>query len=203
MRIVLVRHPETQANVEGLIYGKTASKYTLLGEKQLQVVAKHALSFPITKIIASPLQRALKLGKAIGDALELPVETHESLEEMNYGMLEGLTYHEAKVQHPDVYDALMSDDFTYQVEGGESYQMFLGRVHRFLDAVIESYDSKEQTVMLVTHGGVIRTALEYLVEGSEGFSWSMNVENGVMIDLIQEGDRFIINNLLNIEENEL
>lgn len=203
MRLILLRHPETTANTRELIYGATDYPYTTLGEKQVKVVVKHVQTFPITKIITSPLGRAKKLAEAIGEELGILPVMEKAIEEMHYGILEGYNYKEAKKKFVDIYNALLLEDMDYEVEGGESYNAFMGRVHEFLDGLIQQHKDLDDVVLIVTHGGVIRTALEYLMDGAIGFSWSMNVENGVMIDLLQEDDRFIINNLLNIEENEL
>lgn len=174
MRFIFLRHPETVANDVGYIYGKTDYPYTDVGEKQLQSALSISETFAFEKIITSPLARAKRLAEAVARRHNMAVSEASALEEMGYGIFEGLTLEEAEVKFPVALEAFMSGDEQYTIPDGESNEAFNARVAEFLDRCLE----EDQDVLLVTHGGVIRTALEYLLDAEPGFSWLLDIGNG-------------------------
>ena len=70
MRLLLIRHGETEHNVAGLLAGVTDSRLTNHGVLQTQRLAAHLLktrNLCFTQIFASDLQRAFRTAKAISD----------------------------------------------------------------------------------------------------------------------------------------
>ncbi len=201
MRILFLRHPETVANERYLIYGEMDFPYTQHGEWQVSEVVKNIGRWPITQIVSSPLNRAKTLAQAVGKVLDLEVNLDARLEEMHQGIFEGLTLDEAKEKDVVAYEVMMEGDMSYVVPGGESYDMLCHRVDDFIKSLNMDETDENTCLLVVSHGGVIRTAIEMLIDAEPGFSWLLEVGNGVVIDIVWHGGTGRIKNIMNLEEN--
>lgn len=196
MRLFLMRHPQTTANLQGLIYGKKDYPYTALGLEQLSVAVENSLLFPIEKIFSSPIERAATLAKAAASRHKLEISYDERLEEMNQGVLEGLTERESQVRYPEVYERLMSGDMSVGPPEGESYNDFRDRVHEMIEELLK----KDGNILVVSHGGVIRTMIEYIIDCEPGFSWQLDIGNGSIVEINLNKKYGRIRSIINIEE---
>lgn len=179
MRLYLLRHTETVANKEGYIYGKKDYPLTEAGKAQLRRAVEHCGEIQDVTVVTSPLGRAKTLGTAVAKRYHWPLEEAAYLEEMGYGVLEGLTAEAATLAHPEVMAGLMSGEGTYQIPGGESGLQFATRVTEGFDALIKA----GKDVLVVSHGGVIRTALEHILDLEPGLLWKLDIGNGSLIEL--------------------
>lgn len=196
MRLIFLRHPQTRANALGYIYGKTDYPYTELGKQQCLAAIENTKYFNFDRIISSPLGRAKTLAEAISHGTHKPLSYDSKLEEMSYGILEGLTVEEGKEQYPEVMDCFLSGEQDFTIPEGETIDDFYGRVYDMIDRCIkENVDT-----LLVSHGGVIRTAIEYLLDVEEGFSWSLEVGNGAYIEVICEDGYHRLINMMNLPD---
>ena len=194
MRLVFVRHPETVANAENIIYGKMDYPYTDKGESQVNEAVSAVSNFDVSAVVSSPLGRAYNLAKPMSEALKLPLTSDSALEEMCYGILEGLGMEEAEHKHPEIIEAFYQGDMTYAIPGGESGEVFEDRVCRFLDRCFE----EGKDLIIVSHGGVIRTALTYLLDADGSFPWHLNVNNGAVAEVVCHEGVCRLNTLINI-----
>lgn len=193
MRFILVRHPQTIANEIGYIYGKTDYPYTELGQEQMHQAVALSDSFTFDRILTSPLGRARRLAEALGAHHQMGITEEKALEEMSYGILEGLTLEEARAKYPDVVAGFMAGDPTYTIPEGEKSEDFYDRVIGILDQCLQG----DETCLLVSHGGVIRTAIEYLLGTEAGFSWQLEVGNGSFIEIVCKDGDHRLKNMMN------
>jgi len=179
MKIYLLRHTQTVANRDGYIYGKLDYPLTPLGEEQLEKSVQLCSEIYNVKLLTSPLARAKKLAQAVGQVQGLNLIEDSALEEMGFGILEGLTVEESEKRFPEAVEGFMSGDPTYRIPEGESGEEFARRV---IDA-IDGYMLEGEDVLLVSHGGVIRIAIEYLLGTEKGFAWKLEVGNGCLMEI--------------------
>mgnify|MGYP001825389289 CR=1 FL=1 len=196
MRFIFVRHPQTIANEIGYIYGKTDYPYTELGQKQCALAIEAATGFQCDQLVSSPLGRARHLAEGIAKNKDMMMILDEALEEMHYGILEGLTVDEGQVKYPEVMERFLKGDDDFTIPEGEDVEHFFFRVHSFLEQCLE----KNEDVLIVSHGGVIRTAIEYLLDAEEGFSWSLEIGNGSIIEIVCEDGYHRLLNMINQPE---
>lgn len=155
MTLLLVRHGESEGNVEGLIQGQLDKPLTDLGRAQALAVADRLKGEGgVDRIVASPLSRALATAEAIGCALDLPVATDARLMEYDFGEVSGLTIMELLERHPG-WRFWNDDEAAPLFPGEEGMRAFDGRV---AEAITELMDLDGQTIA-VTHGGVVMSAL--------------------------------------------
>ncbi len=200
MNITLIRHPQTTANKEHVIYGKLDYPYTNRGHNQLEWLKEYmSINYgmykkdlgPI-KLISSPRGRAAELAKAIGEALELIPQYTETVSEMDFGIFEGLTIEEALDKYPEDYKNFQEHFDTTSIPEGESYEDFIKRMDNmlaYLEELIASGTVEE--AIIISHGGVVREMVERLLDLEPGGSWKFMISNGciVKMELHNEGYR--------------
>ena len=158
MRLLFVRHGETDWNVENRIQGGTDTALNETGQEQArqlgQKLAEQKLM--IAKIYSSKLKRAHKTAEIVGELLGVDVESVDGLEEMNLGQWEGMRWHEVKETYPEEYEEWYLNRRYQKTPNGESYQELLERV---LPALTYITQKEENIVLVVTHSANIVTLL--------------------------------------------
>ncbi len=126
--IWLVRHSESQGNLERRIQGWKDYPLTTLGRRQAARLAETmAQEEGIEKIYTSPLKRAATTAEIVAAVLGLEVEHDCRLMEYNFGPLNGLTRDEIKAQYPQVWQAWQMNEFWMPLPGEEGEQKFDAR----------------------------------------------------------------------------
>lgn len=159
-RLILVRHGETEANVAGRMQGRGNDPLTARGEQQVRAVAARLKreAHPIEAIYTSSLLRARLTADAIGAELGIVPQPRAGLQEMHLGDLEGSSADQLAAAVPGRADE--------RYPGGESAREFVERIMGTLYGIVSAHMGG--TVVAVSHGGVISTALSFFVHGHGG-----------------------------------
>ncbi len=157
-RLLLVRHGRLGAHYIGRLIGATDLPLDSEGKRQGTTLAGRLLRWAPQMCFCSPLQRCRQMAALV--APDLPPHTDSDLREIDFGRWETHTFAEAAAEDPSLVDrwAEMSPQFVFP--GGESLGDFIGRVRAAADRLIQA---EAQTVLAVTHGGVIRTMICHLL----------------------------------------
>ena len=123
------------------------------GLRESELLARRIAALPVAAIYSSPLQRARRTADAIAEALSLEIEERDELVERDVGALSGLVWDEVMERYPEFMRARAEPNPTIEVPGYELDDAFNLRVYNVLEAIIARHP--EQTVAVVTHGGVI------------------------------------------------
>lgn len=168
-KILLVRHGITKANMGNKFAGQTDIDLAEEGIRQAEKLGERLAKTKIDAIYSSDLKRASHTADAIASRHEKEIIRCGELREMNYGEAEGLTYDEIREQLPEVADAMSKFDLNLiSFPGGESMRALTVRGVEFLKR-LNDYDGDE-TVLIVSHGGMLRTLLcEMLEIGQENW----------------------------------
>jgi alpha-ribazole phosphatase len=156
-RVILLRHGEPQAAVHGRCYGNLDVALSTTGRAQADRLAAALRDMPLAAIYASPRRRAIESAEPLAAALGLTVETRDGLREIDFGVLEGLTYDEAAARHPQFYAAWMASPTEVAFPGGESYRQVRARVLATLESLLTAHAGR--AFVVCAHGGVTRTLL--------------------------------------------
>jgi probable phosphoglycerate mutase len=150
----LVRHGETDWNRERRIQGSTDIPLNDTGREQARATGELLASRRWTALIASPLSRAAETARLIGAAVGLgEPELEPRLAERDYGEAEGLTGPEIDARYPDGTD----------VPGREPREAVAERAVAALHDLAARHPG--EAVIVVAHGGVIRSVLETVAPG--------------------------------------
>lgn len=166
----LIRHGETTWNAEGRIQGQLDAPLSDLGVRQVKALARRLSRKPFDAVYCSDSGRALQTAKILFGDRELLLDEH--LREMHYGILEGKTRAEFTPEQETVYLAYRRDPFFYQTPEGENWQMLSQRVNAWIASLPES-----GSFVAVTHGGVVRAALWWLLGQPKSYEWNARIKN--------------------------
>lgn len=155
MKLLLIRHGESEADRLGVHEGRTDFSLTEEGMRQAAAMAAFVSEhYEVTKIYASPLRRAKETAEALSFACGVPVKFDEHLMEFNNGLLAGLSRSDAEEKYPAVPDLPVHRAVYEQ----ESVLEFRFRADWMLSELLSTSQS-EDTVAVITHGGMINQLL--------------------------------------------
>lgn len=166
MLLTLIRHGETDSNVQKRWQGQSNSSLTARGIEQARKLAARlkikssSHSFRFTRIVSSDLGRAvqttelLALTSAGATEPSIRVELDAAWREINVGRWEGLTREEVTAHFSHEIEAL-SKGVDVRVGGGESFGDLFVRVDAAMRQLLAT-GSPDDHVAVVTHGAVIQ-----------------------------------------------
>jgi len=169
-RLVLVRHGQTDGNAARLLHGRTDLPLNETGLQQAErVAARIKERFEIDAIVSSPLLRASSTAAIIGRLFGIKYSLEESLQEMDFGDLEGISVERFLAGYPDLaakaFDPANTD---LAWPNGESRFDFHRRVARVFDTLLRNPD--RHTIVVVAHNGVLGSFLAQ-VRGASPDDW--------------------------------
>ena len=157
VRIILVRHGETEWNAAGRFQGQEDTQLSRLGRQQGQQLAQALQDVPLQAVIASPLQRAAVTAGFCAAAHGLPVHTDRRLLEINHGRWEGMTAAAVQEQYKEIFLQWHRAPHTVQMPGGESLADMQVRIREAMREYCRQYE--RQTVLIVAHDAVNKVAV--------------------------------------------
>ena len=181
LHLMLVRHGETEWNLQRRYQGQTDIPLSELGKRQAEFIAMRLAGQKIDAIYASDLKRAWETAGFIAEKNGLDVSSEPRLRELKFGILEGLTFDEAEAQYPEMITAWL-EDFNNTPEGGETIDQFNARIVALLDDLKNKHD--EQVVLLVGHGGSLSEFLRVVLELSPDKRWYLELENASLSEVL-------------------
>lgn len=165
---MLWRHGQTAWNLEGRFQGTTDIPLTEIGIGQAKRAARLLAALKPDAVIASDLQRAADTAAELAALTGLDVSHHEGLRETYAGVWQGLTHDEISSRFGEEYAAWKRGE-PVRRGGGELETEVADRAAPVvLDAADKLPDGG--TLVVVSHGGAIRTAIGRLI-GLEPHTW--------------------------------
>lgn len=140
--IYIVRHGQTDWNVEGRNQGRTDIELNETGIKQAEETAKKLADKKFDIVFCSPLKRAYKTAQIITNN---DIILDERLLERCNGDLEG------KLK-PEYKDLVNFADPNENRHGIEPLPVFRKRISDFFDFILQNYPNKN--ILVVTHAGI-------------------------------------------------
>lgn len=159
-QIILIRHGALDQSLDGRYIGSTEAGLSADGRRQLAAIGQLLDDTARQAVYASPQLRVRQSVEAAGvDAAA--VREDERLREMSFGLCETLTYAEILERFPGITTHWRADNFEFMFPDGEKTASFRSRVRSFLDDLLAD---GHPAATVFTHGGVINTLLEFLLE---------------------------------------
>ena len=172
MELYVIRHGQSEANLEGRFSGWSPSPLTELGRAQAEKTGERLKGLRFDRIYSSDTYRARQTTELVFSGREYTADWR--LREINVGPdLAERTRTECMAQYGDVLsDALGRRDFIGF--GGESYDQQMERVASFMKE-LENIPEEER-IAVVCHGGSVVSMLGYVL-GMRIPHNSMQLEN--------------------------
>jgi|RhiMetdeSRZDD1v2_1073273.scaffolds.fasta_scaffold364010_3 broad specificity phosphatase PhoE len=181
LHLILVRHGETEWNVQRRYQGQFNVPLSSVGRQQAERIAQRLAGQKIDAVYASDLERAWETAAIIAAKHNLAVASEPRLRELKFGVLEGLTFDEAQIQYPEMITAWLKD-FNQPPQGAESVDLFNARIIALLDDLKQKHD--EQTLLLVGHGGSLSEILRVVLGLSREKRWYLEMENASLSEVL-------------------
>ena len=173
MEIYFVRHGQSQFNaafkgeVDPLIYD---APLTELGFSQAANARNRFLEMRNTRVITSPLTRAIQTAKTIFDGIA-PIEVqHGHHELLKYSGDVGRSPRELKLDFPDLSFDHLPQRWWHGTDAAETkvqkepMSIFKGRVAHFVDKLSEITD---ECVVIVGHGNAFQEIIGFMLNNCE------------------------------------
>lgn len=151
--IFFSRHGESQFNVEGKIGGD--SDLSENGWKYAKALPK-LIHDNIGDAPLTVWHSSLRRTGQTASGLNYPKLVWNSLDELDAGVCDGMTYEEIEKYYPEDYANRDEDKFNYRYRGGESYRDVLVR----LEPVIMELE-RQNNILIIGHQAIIRSLYAY------------------------------------------
>ncbi|VTM95248.1 Alpha-ribazole phosphatase [Raoultella planticola] len=167
MKILLVRHGETEWNGVNRLQGHLDSPVTARGHRQIATLIRALDGEKIDRVVSSPAGRAVAAATPIAAHFACPIRFDARLIERGFGPLEGTVYSQLNDEQRRLFDAIYSGDPHVTPPHGES---LAAAVARTTAALLEAGEAGDRCVCVVSHGQVMQAVISTLDgHGAENF----------------------------------
>lgn len=155
MRLIIVRHGESEWNRIGRYQGQLDAPLSELGLRQAEALAERLRNEAFDVIFTSPLQRASKTAEAIARRHSaVPYFEDVALLEIHHGEWQGLYTDDVKTRFAEGLHEWRHHPTRSQMPAGESFSNVLKRVLDFKERLLVEYE--DRTVLISTHDVVVK-----------------------------------------------
>jgi broad specificity phosphatase PhoE len=178
VQVLVARHPQVQANLEGRFVGVGESPFTPLGERQCAELVAYIAAWRPSGVHSSPRLRARSVADLVASLAGVDVFVDDDLAEIDFGAAEGLTFEEAKRNGVDI-DLLGGPPESAPFRDGETWRSFAKRIDAAADR-IERYGPR---IAVVAHGGTVRSLIAHWLGLPDKAAWRFAVPNASVATL--------------------
>ncbi len=175
MKIIAIRHGETEWNLQGREMGQMDSPLTERGVRQAKLLAERLKRDSFVALYSSDLGRAMRTAEIISSATQVEISVDAGLRERHMGIFQGLTKEERAERSPTEYSDYRRIGNAYQIPQGESGHQRLERSIQVLTGIAGRHIN--DTVVVVTHGGFLMGFFEYVLGIAPGNGWRFKRQN--------------------------
>jgi broad specificity phosphatase PhoE len=175
-RLYLVRHGTTVLNVQNRYRGRRDIPLDAQGYQDAVDAARRLAGSGLTAVYTGPLRRAIATAQIIADAAGVPdLRILHGLNNLDYGMWEGMTAEEAAAYDPEAFALYRASPNDAVCPQGER----LLDAQRRMIAALQLIGSRHpgEAVAAVTHAVMIRLTLVAL-NGIQGEGWRQPIGRG-------------------------
>ena len=180
-QVVLIRHGESQWNLENRFTGWVDVPLSPKGEQEAREAGEKLRAFRFDHAFTSVLTRAIKTLEIVLDVIGqsgLPVEQDQALNERMYGDLQGLNKAETAEQYGEAQVKLWRRSYDVRPPGGESLQDTAERVLPYYREHIWPRLAKGETLLVAAHGNSLRALVMHLDRLSREDVLELNIPTG-------------------------
>ncbi|MCI1944458.1 alpha-ribazole phosphatase [Clostridium luticellarii] len=198
MNIYFVRHGQTNENNKGYYYGKMDVYLNEKGLSQARKAAAFLSPIKFDEVYVSERKRTTETARIIlqDHSQRVKLNVDKRINEMDFGSFEGKNYRDIKKLYPKEWEVWCSDWKNQSPPGGESYIQFYSRIHGFMDDILKL---DRENILIVTHGGVVRSVYCYILNGNLDFFWKFASKNGDVTLIKYEYNNLYIDSITHVD----
>ena len=164
-RIIIIRHGQSEANLNGTLAGQSNIPLTPLGHAQADAARAYLIPRErITAVYSSDLDRAYHTALPTAEALGISIIKDKRLREVDLGLMVGHRTAMLEEDFPEFHNDTSTHPALKHYPGGECPAEAYDRITECVCEIAERHHG--ETILIASHGGVIRYFLAYAL----GFS---------------------------------
>jgi broad specificity phosphatase PhoE len=156
-QLCLIRHGQTDWNLEGRYQGQSDVPLNQTGLAQAQSLAEQLKEQTFAAIYASDLMRARQTVEPVAKMFGITIQVEPRLREINQGEWEGVLVEDIKARYAELWSQRTVDPANIRPPGGETVGEVATRVYAALDDIARLFPTER--VLVVSHGLSIATAI--------------------------------------------
>ena len=199
MELYLIRHSQTDWNVQRRLQGKTDTLLNAYGEDIARKTGNGLKDVEFKAAFCSPLKRARQTAELILENREVPILFDKRLEEISFGIYEGFSVlEESEHVLPEEFSYFFKAPHKYEPpEGGEGFREVLHRLNAFLEELYQNPLYTNEKILICTHGATLNGIFSIMQKRTLENYWGsrlqkncavtiVNIDNGA-IEIKEEG----------------
>ena len=182
--LVLVRHGQSQWNLENRFTGWVDIPLTVAGEAEARWAGEQLKAMTFDHAFTSALSRAQETLRIILETTgqtDVPIERDQALNERHYGDLQGLNKDETAAKFGKEQVHIWRRSYDVPPPGGESLKDTGKRTLPYYEAHIKPLVLAGKSILVVAHGNSLRSLVMVLENISEQEIPELNIPTGVPI----------------------
>ena len=187
MKLLLIRHPATEALEKRIIYGRTESPLTKEGVASIAWAAGKLAGVDLAALFCSPQARAKVLAEGIAEKHPgLPVQIDGRISELHCGIYEQMTMEEATALDPEDSHKFIYEFGFHRPRGGENFEDVKARTGPFLEDITELSRKEgynERPIAVVSHAMAIRSMISHLLGYGLNDIWHFHIQPTGMLEI--------------------
>lgn len=169
-RLYLIRHGETEWNLQGRLQGHADSPLSQLGRQQAQWLAESLQDVRFDVLLSSSSGRTMETARIVRGLREQPIQAADIWREMHLGAWEGRLAEEIKLEQPESFGAFWSRQHEYKPDSGESYEALQERVLPALERLLEEHAGN--TIGLFSHTVTLKIIMAHIEQRPLAELWN-------------------------------
>ena len=162
MRVLLVRHGQTDWNITNKAQGHADIELNATGHLQAKELAQFLAQHEVEHVLSSDLMRCRQTIEPFLTKSKIAAEFRKDLRERTFGSMEGQNYTDLHVWMGEQAKSLGVADWEVRPTEGES----MADVWKRLDTVEQDLFNETRTTVVVSHGGALAQLLAKLIKGT-------------------------------------
>lgn len=148
--LILIRHGETDWNLEGRYTGQSEIQLNTRGLQQAEALSERLCDKKIDAIYSSDLLRASQTALRLKSDRDIPLHLDPRLREIDQGEWEGLHFDEIRTRYREAWEKRQDAPLEVAPPGGETVGELRQRVLQALREIINRHP--QETIAIVSHG---------------------------------------------------
>ena len=198
MKLIFIRHGETQINPSGILHSANDSAgLTEKGRAQVDLAADILTNYNPDVIFVSPEKRAQETAEKLKQILKVQIAIVPELRERDWGDWSGRAWQD--VRHM-LQKMTLKARYAFIPPGGESWKQVETRAKEALQQILASGYVHP---VIVTHGGMLRILMPVLTNSPIEKSFGYDFANGSLTVFEWSGRQFheiLINDISHLHE---
>ncbi len=184
--IYLLRHGQTQWNLEKRMQGNMDSPLTDLGISQANKARASLAGCDLRSVYTSPLGRALQTAEIVLSGTDLIARVCDSFREISLGPWEGEGYDQVVNNYPIEHQNFWHCQDKFSLLGAETFRQVQKRIADELESIFNEQTGSD--ILIVSHWIAIKVAIAHYSDTPlSQLNDIADIENGGFIKLVKTG----------------